>query len=75
MRKVWAFDAGLWSLTDSFRVLVADRRFHESGPDAHLLKPLASTAIRLPRNPALHPDPRHLAWHRKRHGFASSATG
>jgi putative restriction endonuclease len=65
----WAFDEGLWSLTDTCHVLVAAHRFDEAGPDAFLLKTMAGRLIHRPANPALLPDPRHLTWHRREHGF------
>jgi putative restriction endonuclease len=65
----WAFDEGLWSLTDTCHVLVAPHRFDEAGPDAFHLKTMAGRPIYRPANPALHPDPRYLAWHRREHGF------
>lgn len=60
----WAFDAGLWTLDDNYKVLVAQNRFDESGNEAMLLKPLAGHRVLLPTNPQLWPDKKHLHWHR-----------
>ena len=67
----WAFDAGLWSLTDTCRVLVANDRFVEAGPESYYIKAMAGKPIHVPAAIALHPDPCHLAWHRHRHGFSA----
>ncbi len=68
----WMFDEGLWSLDDDYRVLVATKRFDESGAEAFLLSPKASTRILLPADPNYWPDKAHLAWHRKHHGFEAA---
>lgn len=65
----WMFDEGLWSLDDEYRVLVATRRFDESGAEAFLLSLRANSRILLPADPNYWPDKAHLAWHRKHHGF------
>jgi putative restriction endonuclease len=65
----WMFDEGLWSLDDEYRVLVATRRFDESGVEALLLSLKANTEILLPADPNYWPDKTYLAWHRKHHGF------
>jgi putative restriction endonuclease len=65
----WMFDEGLWSLDDEYRILVAARRFDESGAEPFLLTFRANTPILLPADPNYWPDKTHLAWHRKRHGF------
>jgi putative restriction endonuclease len=65
----WMFDEGLWSLDDEYHVLVATKRFDESGADAFLLSLKANTRILLPADLNYWPDKAHLAWHRKHHGF------
>jgi putative restriction endonuclease len=65
----WMFDEGLWSLDDEYRVLVAAKRFDESGAEPLLLSLKANTPILLPTDPNYWPDKAHLAWHRKHHGF------
>jgi len=68
----WMFDEGLWSLDDNYRVLVAEKRFDESGAEALLLSLKANSYIFLPADPNYWPDKTHLAWHRKYHGFESA---
>jgi putative restriction endonuclease len=65
----WLFDRGFWSLSDDLHVLVKKKDFHESGDLGLLLKPKDGKLIRVPALSASHPDPEHLTWHRKRHGF------
>jgi putative restriction endonuclease len=60
----WAFDAGLWTLDENYKVLVAQNRFDESGNPAMLLKPLIGQQVLLPSNQNLWPDKKHLHWHR-----------
>jgi len=61
----WLFDHGLWSLTDDYRVIVTSADFEETGPEAFLLRAMKGKPILLPALRHLHPDPRHLAWHRE----------
>jgi putative restriction endonuclease len=61
----WMFDEGLWSLDDEYRVLVAVKRFDESGADTFLLSRKANNRILLPADPNYWPDKAHLGWHRK----------
>jgi len=68
----WMFDEGLWSLDDNYCVLIAAKRFDESGADALLLSLKVNTRILLPTDPNYWPDKGHLAWHRKHHGFDSA---
>jgi putative restriction endonuclease len=67
----WMFDAGLWSVDDDFRVLVASNRFHEAGDAAFLLKRKAGQQIQLPGKRDYWPDKAHLAWHRE-HRYAAA---
>jgi putative restriction endonuclease len=60
----WMFDAGLWSLTDDYKVIVATARFDEAGDNAYLLKRMDGRQINLPGNRNYWPDKTHLAWHR-----------
>lgn len=68
----WLFDRGFWSLTDNYKILVADHLFDEAGEAAHLLKPRAGQAIHLPKSKHFYPDPECLKWHRERHKFPNS---
>jgi len=60
----WLFDNGLWTLTDDYRVLVANAAFTEAGPDQHLLSTNHGQRIHLPADQALWPSLVHIAWHR-----------
>jgi putative restriction endonuclease len=60
----WLFDSGLWTLTDDYRVMVAAGRFAEHSPDQKALADYHGQKVHLPNDPALWPDPGHLAWHR-----------
>lgn len=61
----WAFDEGLWSLTDDYRVILAASRFRETGPLPFLLTSFLGKRIHLPKNRDIWPDHRHLDWHRR----------
>jgi putative restriction endonuclease len=61
----WLFDNGLWTLTDDYRVIVAVGQFTEAGSDPLLLRPYHGQRLLLPADPGLHPNPLHLAWHRR----------
>lgn len=61
----WAFDQGLWSISDDYRVVVAGSRFCEEGPSPFQLSSFAGKRIHLPRQRSIWPDPRHLDWHRR----------
>jgi putative restriction endonuclease len=65
----WLFDHGFWSLSDDFRVLVADAKFEESGEAAHLLKPRAGAEILRPIARHFWPDLEAIRWHRQTHHF------
>jgi putative restriction endonuclease len=60
----WLFDCGLWSLTDDYTVIVADRHFSEAGEAVHLLTAMMGRQVRLPALRELWPNVRHLQWHR-----------
>lgn len=61
----WMFDAGLWSLDDNYRVIVATNRFNEAGDVAYRLNRMAGRQIQLPVNRNYWPDKTHLTWHRE----------
>jgi putative restriction endonuclease len=62
----WLFDNGLWTLTDDYRVIVAEGEFTEAGVDQHLLKQYHGQLILLPAHCSLWPSPVHIGWHRSR---------
>lgn len=61
----WLFDNGLWSLSDDYTILTADRHFSEVGESAFLLGQMKGKQITLPANSAYWPGQQHLEWHRK----------
>lgn len=61
----WLFDAGLWSIDDDYRVIVAATEFSESSPDHRSLIEYSGEPLRLPTDDRLWPDQRHCRWHRK----------
>ena len=62
----WLFDNGLWTLTDDYKVIVAEGEFAEAGADQKLLREYHGNKILLPDEPALRPNPIHIAWHRRK---------
>lgn len=66
----WLFDQGFWSISNDYKILVAENRFDERGSAAHLLKPRAGSSILRPQSEHYLPDYESLKWHRQRHGFA-----
>jgi putative restriction endonuclease len=67
----WMFDAGLWSLDNDYRVIVAASRFDEAGAAAFLLKRKAGQQVHLPGKRDYWPNKADLAWHRH-HKFAAA---
>ena len=61
----WAFDQGLWSLTDDYRVILAKDRFSESGPQGVLFSSFEGKRIHLPKLKDQWPDVHRLEWHRR----------
>lgn len=59
----WAFDAGLLSLTDRYRLLISDA-FEERGHAALLLRNLAAKSILLPQQKPFYPSLHAVRWHR-----------
>lgn len=60
----WQFDAGLWTVDDDYRVIVATEAFSESSPNQKPLSEMHGQRLLLPRNKAIWPSAVHLAWHR-----------
>ena len=61
----WAFDEGLWSLTDDYHVIIARDSFRETGPAHFLLSSYDGKRIHLPKDRALWPMKEYLQWHRE----------
>lgn len=60
----WLFDAGLWSIDEEYRVLVAKEAFSESSPNQQSLCSMEGQRLLLPQDQAIWPSRVHLAWHR-----------
>src|ERR1700675_3290146 len=61
----WLFDNGLWTLTDDYKVIVAEGEFAEAGAEQKLLREYHGKKILVPDESALRPNPIHIAWHRR----------
>lgn len=59
----WAFDAGLLSLNDHYKLLISNA-FEEKGSAPFLLKNLDARLILLPRQKAFYPSLHAVRWHR-----------
>lgn len=65
----WMFDEGLWSIARDGRVVTAQRRFTECGPDQLRLASYAGRLLQFADGVALRPEGKFLATHRRMHGF------
>jgi len=65
----WLFDRGFWSISNDFRVIVAEQRFDEAGDEAYLLKKMAGRELLRSEAPHFVPDLQCLEWHRRHHKF------
>jgi putative restriction endonuclease len=65
----WAFDRGLWSVDDQFRILVDPLRFQEWGPDDLGLMHYRGHMLQFAPQASLRPHPEYLRGHRKAWGF------
>jgi putative restriction endonuclease len=65
------FDLGLWSVSDDLRIMVKPSTvFREETPDGgFLLRALSNRPLSFAPTTRLRPAARHLAWHRREHGF------
>lgn len=61
----WLFDSGLWTLSDDYRVIVAQGAFAEAGHEHQLLARYNGHKIQLPSDRELWPSFIHITWHRK----------
>lgn len=68
----WAFDRGLWSVDDQFRILVDPGRFQEWGPDDLGLLHYRGHMLQFAPQATLRPRAEYLRGHRKQWGFASA---
>jgi putative restriction endonuclease len=65
----WAFDRGLWSVDDQFRILIAPERFQEWGPDDLGLLPYRGRILQFAPQATLRPHSQYLRRHRQQWGF------
>lgn len=60
----WMFDRGLWTISETNRINVADEIFEEWGPEAEWLKVRHNQKPIYKKEAQLRPAERHLSWHR-----------
>jgi putative restriction endonuclease len=60
----WQFDAGLWTIDDDYRIVVAKEAFEESSPNQKALAEMHGERVRLPKEESKWPSQVHLEWHR-----------
>lgn len=60
----WLFDAGLWTLSDDYKVMVAVGEFDEQSPEGKPLRSYHGHSLRLPRDSRCWPNILHIRWHR-----------
>lgn len=65
----WAFDHGLWSVDDSFRILIEPERFREWGPDYLGLASYRGRILQFAPQAKLRPRAEYLSRHRQVWGF------
>lgn len=59
----WAFDKGLFSVDDNFRIIVSDN-FQEKSPNAKAMKDFHGEGLLLPISEKYHPRLEAIQWHR-----------
>jgi len=65
----WAFDRGLWSVDDQFRILIQSERFQEWGPDDLGLATYRGRMLQFAPQATLRPRAEYLRRHRQQWGF------
>ncbi|MFQ3243110.1 MAG: putative restriction endonuclease, partial [Lentimonas sp.] len=60
----WMFDRGLWTISESNKINVADEIFEEWGPEAEWLKVRHNQKPIYKTEAQLRPAKKHLNWHR-----------
>ena len=65
----WAFDRGLWSVDDQFRILIQPERFQEWGPDDLGLATYRGRMLQFAPQATLRPRAEYLKRHRQQWGF------
>ncbi|GAB4428313.1 MAG: hypothetical protein Fur0044_26140 [Anaerolineae bacterium] len=64
----WAFDNGVFSLTDSGRIILSEKISHAEINNFPLVE-MSNQPIFMPQNELIRPHPQALSWHRTRYGF------
>jgi hypothetical protein len=64
----WAFDNGVFSLTDSGRIILSDK-IHQAEKNNFPLSEMENQPIIVPKNELIRPHAEALSWHRNYHGF------
>ena len=66
----WAFDRGLWSVDDQFRILIQPERFQEWGPDDLGLTTYRGRMLQFAPQATLRPRSEYFRRHRQQWGFS-----
>jgi putative restriction endonuclease len=64
----WAFDNGIFSLTDNGNIILSEKIYQAQVSNFSLVQ-MNYQPIILPVNELIRPHPDALAWHRNYHGF------
>ena len=64
----WAFDNGIFSLTNNGRIILSEK-IYQAETDKFPLVKMNNRAIVIPQNQLIRPHPDALFWHRNHHGF------
>lgn len=59
----WMFDRGLWTISETNKIIVADEIFKEWGPESEWLKVRHNQEPIFKQDTRLRPAPKHLKWH------------
>lgn len=65
----WAFDRGLWSVDDDFRILAEPKRFQEWGPEGLRLTGYCGRMLQFAPHATLRPHSEYLRRHRQQWGY------
>ena len=65
----WAFDRGLWSVDDNYRILAQPKRFKEWGPDNLGLMGYRGRILQFAPHATLRPHTEYLRRHRQQWGY------
>jgi putative restriction endonuclease len=60
----WAFDQGLFSIDDSYKIMIS-KHFQEDSPNARTTKDFHGTNILLPHQEKHYPKLESIQWHRQ----------